>query len=225
MCAYVNPVRRASLETTQLLPGTPRGSAGPPSPPIIVVHTRLIDHERCPPGQYTRGLSYLVQTLAEGRERGGRRRREAGDSPRAGAGVAAAGGDAVGRSPRLSFGDQRAGRRGRPGASSGGVEVCRGLRGFAEGSSPSFHLMFAALVCVLARTQRIYALDVAVVLRWALLAQPRARGGWGGWATRATRSDRYRFGGQSWESAHEGRQGLAACSWSPAAPRRRRRRE
>lgn len=101
-----------------------------------------------------------------------------------------------------------------------------GLRGFAEGSSPSFHLIFAALVCVLACTQRIlYALGVAVVLRWALLAQPRARGGWGGWATRATRSDRYRFGGRSWESAHEGHQGLAVCSWSPAAPRRRWRRE
>lgn len=126
----------------QLLPGTPRGTAGPSSPPILVVHTRLIDHERCPPGQYTRGLSYLVQTLAEGRERGGARRGEAGGSPRAPTPAAAAAGvEAVGGAPRLSFGDHRRGEGrgldgrgggdgfslaplGAPGALSGGREVC-----------------------------------------------------------------------------------------------------
>ncbi|CAM9972109.1 unnamed protein product, partial [Hapterophycus canaliculatus] len=57
----------------KLLPGgSPRGSTGAPcSPPILVVHTRLINHERCPPALYARGLSYLVQTLAEGGRRAG----------------------------------------------------------------------------------------------------------------------------------------------------------
>ncbi|CAM9944847.1 unnamed protein product, partial [Ectocarpus sp. 4 AP-2014] len=51
----------------KLLPGSSRGGSAPRSPPILVVHTRLVDHERCPPAQYTKGLSYLVQTLAEER--------------------------------------------------------------------------------------------------------------------------------------------------------------
>ncbi|CAN0091293.1 unnamed protein product, partial [Scytosiphon promiscuus] len=57
----------------KLLPGgPPRGSTrGPCSPPILVVHTRLINHDRCPPALYARGLSYLMQTLAEGRRTSG----------------------------------------------------------------------------------------------------------------------------------------------------------
>ncbi|CAM9547421.1 unnamed protein product, partial [Ectocarpus fasciculatus] len=55
----------------KLLPGSSRGGSTPRSPPILVVHTRLVDHERCPPAQYTRGLSYLVQTLAAERRANG----------------------------------------------------------------------------------------------------------------------------------------------------------
>ncbi|CBN79698.2 hypothetical protein (Partial), partial [Ectocarpus siliculosus] len=55
----------------KLLPGSSRGGSAPRSPPILVVHTRLVDHERCPPAQYTKGLSYLVQTLAAERRANG----------------------------------------------------------------------------------------------------------------------------------------------------------
>ncbi|CAB1110090.1 unnamed protein product [Ectocarpus sp. CCAP 1310/34] len=55
----------------KLLPGSSRGGSAPRSPPILVVHTHLVDHERCPPAQYTKGLSYLVQTLAAERRANG----------------------------------------------------------------------------------------------------------------------------------------------------------
>lgn len=75
---------RSAFCNGQLLPGGSRTSSSSPNPtavsngslssasslphastPILVVHTRLIDYERCPPEQYKRGLSYLIQTLSE----------------------------------------------------------------------------------------------------------------------------------------------------------------
>lgn len=68
-------ILRTSLSTLkkcfQLLPGASRGSGCSPSPHVILVHTRLIDHERCAPEQYHKCISYLLQTL------GGNHRRPA----------------------------------------------------------------------------------------------------------------------------------------------------
>ncbi|CAN0406479.1 unnamed protein product, partial [Discosporangium mesarthrocarpum] len=33
---------------------------------VLLVLTRLVDHERCPPCQYRKGLSYLLQELGAG---------------------------------------------------------------------------------------------------------------------------------------------------------------
>lgn len=56
----------------QLLPGGSSrgvdmpGEDGLPPAAILLIHTRLIDHERCPPEQYDRGISYLLQSLGSG---------------------------------------------------------------------------------------------------------------------------------------------------------------